>query len=72
MTKRQAIDKAQALADSEGRSFAVLGVSREFSVYPLPDLDLAVVSAARAVIVPPAGRYPLASAMNIVKAVARR
>ncbi len=72
MTKRQAMAEAQVLADSEGRSFVVLGARGRLSVHRLSDLDFASVSIRRAVVVAPTGKYPLASAMDIVNAEARR
>ncbi len=53
MTKRQAVAKAQQLADDERRTFVVLAGARRSYIYPASDLDFQFVASSRAVVVPP-------------------
>ncbi len=72
MTKRQAIDKAQQLANDERRTFIVMAGDRRSYVYPLSDLDYPFVASSSAVVVPPQGTHSGRSAAEIVAQEARR
>jgi hypothetical protein len=65
LTHRQAVEQAQATADATSTTMVVL---RDQRIHELADVSLGELLTTRVVIVPPTGRYPLASATDIIEA----
>ncbi len=72
MTKRQAIAKAQQLADDEDRAFVVMAGDRRSYVYPLSDLEFPFAAGERVFMVSPRGSHSTQPADEIGAQAARR